>query len=109
MSERTPFQTKPSREADTYLVRLPDGMRARISAAAKASARSMNNEVVYRLHHSLLEDEIHNEGLTESQAQAEIIKALSLRLRLLEAHCQAVKSDLDAAFLTKWMEQLNEL
>lgn len=39
----------PSELADRFIVRLPDGMRDRISEAAKAAGRSMNAEIVSRL------------------------------------------------------------
>ena len=43
MSER------PSRKLDQYIVRLPDGMRERVKAAADYNARSMNAEIVAAL------------------------------------------------------------
>ncbi|MGR3823858.1 MAG: Arc family DNA-binding protein [Salipiger marinus] len=39
----------PSRKMDQFVVRLPDGMRDRIKAAAEANNRSMNSEVVAAL------------------------------------------------------------
>lgn len=39
----------PSREADKYIVRLPDGMRDRIRERAAANRRSMNAEIVHYL------------------------------------------------------------
>lgn len=42
----------PSRTADQFVVRLPDGMRDRIAQAAKANNRSMNAEIVARLRTS---------------------------------------------------------
>ncbi|MEJ3621046.1 Arc family DNA-binding protein [Brachymonas wangyanguii] len=42
----------PSRTADQFVVRLPEGMRDRIAEAAKASGRSMNAEIVARLKES---------------------------------------------------------
>lgn len=38
------------------MLRLPDGMRDRLKAAAEASGRSMNAEIVHRLQASLSED-----------------------------------------------------
>lgn len=43
----------PSRTADQFVLRLPDGMRDRIAEAAKANNRSMNAEIVARLSESL--------------------------------------------------------
>ena len=42
----------PSDEADKYIVRLPEGMRERIKAAAEANNRTMNAEIVARLQAS---------------------------------------------------------
>lgn len=38
-----------NRESDKFIVRLPDGMRDRIKAAAEANSRSMNAEIVATL------------------------------------------------------------
>lgn len=46
-------QKPPSRTADQFVVRFPDGMRDRIAAEAKKNNRSMNAEIVSRLHDSL--------------------------------------------------------
>lgn len=40
----------PSQTADRFQVRLPDGMREQIARAAKANGRSMNAEILDRLH-----------------------------------------------------------
>lgn len=42
----------PSRSADKYILRYPDGMREKIAAAAKANNRSMNAEIIARLQSS---------------------------------------------------------
>lgn len=39
----------PSRTAEQFVVRFPDGMRDQIAEAAKAAGRSMNAEIVARL------------------------------------------------------------
>lgn len=46
----------PSETADRFQVRLPDGMRDRIKAAADANNRSMNAEIVARLDSTLRND-----------------------------------------------------
>ncbi len=38
-----------TRESDKFMLRLPDGMRERIKAAAEANNRSMNAEIVKAL------------------------------------------------------------
>lgn len=45
-------QESPSRGMDKVIVRLPDGMRDRIKAAAEANNRSMNAEIISRLDRS---------------------------------------------------------
>lgn len=42
----------PSRTAEQFVVRFPDGMRDRIAEAAKQNNRSMNAEIIARLHQS---------------------------------------------------------
>lgn len=39
----------PSRTADQFLVRFPDGMRPRIEEEARTNERSMNSEIIARL------------------------------------------------------------
>ena len=48
----------PSRELDQFLLRLPDGMRDRIAAAAKSNNRTMTAEIVSRLQVSLDADDV---------------------------------------------------
>lgn len=43
----------PSRTAEQFVVRFPEGMRARIAEIAKKNGRSMNAEIVHRLAWSL--------------------------------------------------------
>jgi hypothetical protein len=42
-----------TRDSDKFMLRLPDGLRERIAAAAKSSQRSMNAEIVARIVASL--------------------------------------------------------
>jgi len=46
----------PSETQDRFMVRLPDGMRDKIKAAAEAANRTMNGEIVARLEASFRED-----------------------------------------------------
>lgn len=39
----------PSRDADKFVVRLPDGLREEVKQAAASNQRSMNNEIVTRI------------------------------------------------------------
>ena len=45
------MSTGTGRESDKFMLRLPDGMRDRIKAAADANNRSMNAEIVATLEH----------------------------------------------------------
>lgn len=48
----------PAREQDKFVLRLPDGMRDRLKAAAEANKRSMNAEIITRLEGSFLSSKI---------------------------------------------------
>ena len=47
----------PSQSQDKYVLRLPDGMRDKIAALAKAAGRTMNAEIVVRLERSMANDQ----------------------------------------------------
>lgn len=47
---------RPSEAQDKFIIRLPDGMRDQLKAAAEANNRSMNAEIVHRLKKSLEAD-----------------------------------------------------
>ncbi|RVO08184.1 Arc family DNA-binding protein [Sinorhizobium meliloti] len=49
MTNKTQY---PSRQLDQFNLRLPDGLRDKIEAAAKANGRSMNAEIAQRLEAS---------------------------------------------------------
>ena len=46
----------PTRGSDQFVLRLPDGMRDRIKAAAGANFRSMNSELIAQLERLYPED-----------------------------------------------------
>ncbi|WP_322997492.1 Arc family DNA-binding protein [Castellaniella sp.] len=50
-------QESPSRDLDKVIVRLPEGMRDRLKAAAADNNRSMNAEIVARLEGSFSDSE----------------------------------------------------
>lgn len=50
-------------EQDKFMLRLPDGMRARVATSAKANRRSMNSELVYQLQRLYGATEATGEGL----------------------------------------------
>lgn len=49
MPTQQPDKPQVRQPADKYIVRLPDGMRDRLKAEAKASRRTLNAEIVARL------------------------------------------------------------
>ena len=51
------------RESDKFMLRLPEGMRDRISEEARKSGRSMNAEIVHRLANSLDFPKFEDAGL----------------------------------------------
>ena len=61
-----PRGTSPSEIADQFVIRMPDGLRDEIKAAAKATGRSMNAQIVAQLEASgkTLRDEFAMAALT---------------------------------------------
>lgn len=57
---------------EKYLIRFPDGMRARVAEAAKANNRSMNAEIVARLEASLAQDAYRQSIAPDPEEIAEI-------------------------------------
>lgn len=55
------MSNKVGRGSDQFVVRLPDGMREKISADAKANGRSMNAEIVARISNSAPEKTLRDE------------------------------------------------
>lgn len=53
MNKRT---TPTSRDSDKFVLRMPDGMRETIAELARASGRSMNAEIIYRLQKTFDEE-----------------------------------------------------
>ncbi|MGN7495926.1 Arc family DNA-binding protein [Pseudomonas lactis] len=50
-----------SRTADKFVVRLSDGLRARIADKARGNHRSMNSEILARLDESMELEQLYNE------------------------------------------------
>lgn len=67
-----------SRDADKFVVRLPDGFREQIAELAKASERSMNSEIVARLKHSITQEQ-------KAEVQEKLINLLLEKIDHLEA------------------------
>ncbi|SEH99792.1 Arc family DNA-binding protein [Pseudomonas asplenii] len=67
-----------SRNADKFVIRLPDGLRDRISEVAVSNGRSMNSEIVRRLENSISDD-------LDSTELRKLTKILITRIEALEA------------------------
>ena len=69
----------PSRIAEQFVVRFPEGMRGRIAEAAKANNRSMNAEIVARLERSFQDgDEDFEQGFRSVMQEKEIARLNAL-------------------------------
>lgn len=73
---------KSSREADKFVVRLPDGMRSQITDVSQADERSMNSFVITALRNELA-------GRKE---QALMLESLALLKRQLEQELAAIQA-----------------
>jgi hypothetical protein len=81
----------PSRQLDKFIIRLPDGMRDHIKAAASASHRTMNDEVIFRLEASFHDAErstgmawVKRAKQDAAAATSELSPNLELRIGNLE-------------------------
>lgn len=70
-----------SRTADKFLVRLPEGLRERISVAADTNHRSMNGEIIARIDGSLDLEQKYEE-------MRQLNRFLNQRIAILEAAAQ---------------------
>lgn len=77
-----------SRDADKFVVRLPEGMRDRIADVAQASRRSMNSEIISRLDASLTPAGQNETVPGEVNTLAPQEKNLLARFRTLDAYHQ---------------------
>lgn len=91
--EKKPPQQSPSRDSDKYIVRFPDGMRARIAELAKANGRSMNSEIVARLQASM-EGGIEDMLTPMTKTQMDIVSGVR-GISVAEALNQAVQAWLE--------------
>jgi plasmid stability protein len=74
-----------SRNADKFVVRLPEGMRQRIAEVAKNYHRSMNSEIVSRLESSLRTEACIQHEFDENTAEpVSENKTISLELTTQE-------------------------
>lgn len=80
----------PSRTADQFQLRLPDGMRERIADEAKKNGRSMNAEIVSRLEGSFFTE--GDVGLS-----SEFIKRAAEAMERIEEKTLRLEAQLDRA------------
>lgn len=79
----TPQKTPPhktSRDADKFVIRLPDDIRPRLKAAAKDSERSMNGLIVHALR----------EFLDGQDQQRLLLESLGLAIAAVNARKQPI-------------------
>ncbi|PZP59725.1 MAG: DNA-binding protein [Pseudoxanthomonas spadix] len=84
--------TKTQQAQDKFVVRFPDGMRDKIAAAAEASGRSMNAEIVQRIENSF--EAVQALGDTVALARDALAQADSWRV--LVDHLQQALRERDA-------------
>ncbi|WP_295460800.1 Arc family DNA-binding protein [uncultured Pseudomonas sp.] len=86
--KRKPRQKRTDTETESFQLRLPMGMRARIDAAAKDAHRSMNSEIVDRLERTFqLQTELqrlyqvidHLLAATDQPSQRPLLQAVGER------------------------------
>lgn len=66
---------KPRKEADKFVIRLPEGLRPRLVDVAKANYRSMNSEIIERLESSLSKMPVEFDISTISSEEAQLLAA----------------------------------
>jgi hypothetical protein len=71
------------RESDKFMLRLPDGLRDAIKAAAEHNSRSMNSEIVARLIESLERD--FGDGREKALPSIEDIETFATLIQLQTA------------------------
>lgn len=83
----------PSRVADQFLVRMPDGMRDRLAAEADRSGRSMNAEIVHRLQASLdKQADTPGARIADPEARQQFVQQLRTRQAVVLGRREALRS-----------------
>ncbi|MEG0868427.1 MAG: Arc family DNA-binding protein [Hafnia sp.] len=72
-----------SREADKFVVRLPDGLREKVADLAAWNNRSMNSEIVYTLKNRLTIESYARQHTVEKMALVHQIDSLNEMIGLL--------------------------
>ncbi|PMV89758.1 MULTISPECIES: Arc family DNA-binding protein [unclassified Pseudomonas] len=88
-----------SRDADKFVVRLPDGMRDQINEVAAKNHRSMNSEIIKRMERTLLED-------ATGILNVDLMDQLSNRCKELEARLEQLQDQPTVSLLKRALEQV---
>ncbi|WP_116894847.1 Arc family DNA-binding protein [Pseudomonas savastanoi] len=88
-----------SRDADKFVVRLPDGMRAQINQVSEKNHRSMNSEIIKRLERTLHED-------ATGILNVDLMDQLSNRCKELEARLEQLQDQPTVSLLKRALEQV---
>jgi Arc-like DNA binding domain len=84
----------PSRGLDKFVLRLPEGMRDKIGAAARANKRAMNAEIIQRLEASFSPTAGPLLVINENTAEADIIFELRDSMQSLQAEFAELRANL---------------
>lgn len=71
------------RDSDKFMLRLPDGMRDRLKAAAEANKRSMNAEIIARIESTLEAQSLDDQAAIE--LRDELVQEFSLAIRIVNS------------------------
>jgi cell division protein ZapA (FtsZ GTPase activity inhibitor) len=88
-----------SRDADKFVVRLPDGMRDQITDVARTNGRSMNKEIIKRLERTLHED-------ATGILNVDHMEQLGKRCKELEARVEELQNEPSVGLLKRALEQV---
>jgi hypothetical protein len=91
-------QDTPSRHADKYIVRFPEGMRDQISKAAEESGRSINAEIVARL----------TESFAGANSPELVAKVARLSVALAMTNTQRLSEQTQSMILQRWVRLFGE-
>lgn len=75
----------PSDVQERFMVRLPDGMRAKIAAEAERNNRSMNSEIVARLERTFSQENPQSEEIVVTMSQFDKIIEDAIQRALAKA------------------------
>ncbi|MCQ0990351.1 Arc family DNA-binding protein [Jiella marina] len=92
---------KPAQPQDKYVLRLPDGMRDRIKAAADVNNRSMNAEIIARLEGSFIDDASEQIERQDRMLSEQTAAFLSLAEELRETKSNMTRIERELKSVTK--------